>query len=275
VSRLDELQDRLVPLKAALLDHAVYRHVGDLRALRVFMEHHVFAVWDFMSLLKTLQRRLCCVEVPWLPPRHPLACRLVNEVVLGEESDEDGKGGFASHFDLYRRAMSRCGANTTAIDRFLHRLGQGKAVQDALPASDAAEAARRFVLRTFTLLEQGELCEVAAAFALGREDLLPDLFRRVVDALDTEAGGGLQDFRYYLERHIGLDETEHGPAAGRLVEMLCGTDECRWRAAERAAVGCLEARLELWDGILAAVQAKGKGGGPAAPAGSTPTAWPI
>jgi hypothetical protein len=64
VSRLDELQGRLRPLKSALLHHPLYRHIGDLTALRVFMGHHVFAVWDFMSLLKTLQRHLCCVRGP-------------------------------------------------------------------------------------------------------------------------------------------------------------------------------------------------------------------
>jgi hypothetical protein len=225
-----------------------------MQAIRLFMGHHAFAVWDFMSLLKALQRQLCCVEVPWLPPALPLACRLVNEVVLGEESDEDGRGGFASHFELYRRAMTRCGADTTAIDHFLREVGQGMSVRDALAEARAPEAARRFVLQTFALLEEGELCEVAAAFAFGREDLLPDLFRRVVDALDAETGGDLADFRYYLDRHIGLDEAEHGPMAGNLVELLCGTQEGRWQAAERAAVRCLEARKELWDGILAAVR---------------------
>lgn len=262
MSRLDDLQGRLRPLKSALLDHPLYRHVGGLEALRLFMGHHVFAVWDFMSLLKALQRGLCCVAVPWLPPRHPLACRLVNEVVLAEESDEDGRGGFASHFDLYRRAMARCGADTAAIDGFLHGLGQGMAVRDALVASGAPDAARRFVNRTFDLVEEGDLCEVAAAFAFGREDLLPDLFRRVVAALDAETGGGLEDFRYYLDRHIGLDEGQHGPMAGRLVELLCGTEEGRWRAAEQSATRCLEARLELWDGILATIKAASEGGDP-------------
>src|SRR5262249_14878450 len=133
--------------------------------------------------------------------------------------------------------------------------GQGLAIRDALVASGAPDPASRFVLQTFSLVEGGELCEVASAFAFGREDLLPDLFRRVVDTLNGETGGGLEDFRYYLDRHIGLDEEEHGPMAGKLVELLCGREEGRWQAAERAAVRCLEARRELWDGILAAVRA--------------------
>src|SRR6202020_2973894 len=102
--------------RQSLLSHPVYGHIQGVVALRLFMEHHVFAVWDFMSLLKALQRRLCCVDVPWLPATDPLATRFVNEIVLAEESDEDGQGGFLSHFGLYLRAMTRCGADTTAID---------------------------------------------------------------------------------------------------------------------------------------------------------------
>jgi hypothetical protein len=112
VNRLQRIQERLTPLKAALLTHSIYQEIDRPDSLRLFMEHHVFAVWDFMSLLKALQRRLCCVEVPWLPAADPLGSRLVNEIVLAEESDDDGQGGFASHFELYRRAMKRCGANS-------------------------------------------------------------------------------------------------------------------------------------------------------------------
>jgi Protein of unknown function (DUF3050) len=253
VARLDELQTRLRPLRSALLDHALYRHIDSLDALRLFLAHHVFAVWDFMSLLKALQRHLCCVTVPWRPSAHPLACRIINEVVLSEESDVDGKGGYASHFALYHRAMSRCGADTSGIDRFLTVLQERMPVRDAITRSEVPVASRRFVLRTFTLLEADNPCAIAAAFALGREDLLPDLFRQVVDALNVEIRGNLDDFRYYLDRHIGLDGDEHGPMALKLVELLCGNDERHWQLASEAAEESMKARLELWDGILAAI----------------------
>jgi hypothetical protein len=132
VTPLEQLQARLNPLKTALLNHPVYREIDCVESLRVFMEHHVFAVWDFMSLLKALQRRLCCVDVPWLPAADSTATRFINEIVLAEESDEDGQGGFVSHFELYLWAMSRCGADTTAIDRFLAELRLGRSVTAAL-----------------------------------------------------------------------------------------------------------------------------------------------
>lgn len=253
-ARLERLRIRLMPLKNALLDHPIYREVNNLGALRLFMEHHVFAVWDFMSLLKALQARLCCVGVPWLPASDSQATRFVNEIVLAEESDEDGQGGFVSHFGLYRLAMTRCGADTTAIDNLLVELRKGRPVPAALAAVGVPGCVERFVRQTFDLIERGSLWSLASAFTFGREDLLPALFQRIVDELDVEADGGLEDFRYYLHRHIGLDGGEHGPMAVRLVASLCGGDEARWQEAEETAVMALEARRDLWDAVHATLR---------------------
>src|SRR5216683_7866951 len=213
---LERLRVRLTPLKDALVRHTLYREIDSPAALRLFMECHVFAVWDFMSLLKSLQRRLCCVEVPWLPAADPGSARFINEIVLAEESDDDGQGGFASHFELYHRAMSRCGANTAPIDGFLGELRNGQSVSAALESVGIAECVRPFVRQTFNVIDGGNLCAIASVFTFGREDLLPALFQRIVDELNVEASGGLEDFKYYLNRHIGLDGEEHGPMANRL-----------------------------------------------------------
>jgi hypothetical protein len=250
-ARLERLRRRLTPLKHVLLDHALYREINSLAALRLFMEHHVFAVWDFMSLLKALQARLCCVGVPWLPAADSQATRFLNEIVLAEESDDDGQGGFLSHFGLYRRAMTRYGADTTTIDRLIDELRQASPVPTALAAVGVPGCVERFVRQTFDLIGQGSVWSLASAFTFGREDLLPGLFQRIVDELNVEAGGGLEDFRYYLRRHIGLDAGEHGPMAVQLVASLCGNDEARWQEAEQAALTALEARRELWDAVHA------------------------
>jgi hypothetical protein len=254
VDRLQRIQERLTPLKAALLNHPIYQEIDRLNSLRLFLEHHIFAVWDFMSLLKALQRRFCCVDVPWLPPTDPASTRIVNEIVLAEESDEDGRGGFASHFDLYHRAMTRCGANSAAIDGFLNELRQGKPISAALESPNVPECARQFVRRTFDIIEGGNICAIASAFTFGREDLLPAIFQRIVDELNVEVGGGLEEFKYYLNRHIGLDGDEHGPMANRLLLSICGSDESRWQLAEQTAVDCLEARRALWDGVGDVIQ---------------------
>lgn len=216
------------------------------------MEHHVFAVWDFMSLLKALQRSLTCVSVPWLPTGSSEAARFVNEIVLGEESDADGRGGYLSHFELYRGAMTRFGADTGPIDSFLEVLSGGGSVPDALAAVAAPPSVRAFVGHTFEVIAGGDVCRIASAFTYGREDLLPDVFRKIVDELDRRVGG-LDEFRHYLERHIEVDSGEHGPMAARLIASLCGDDEARWLRVEQAAVQALTVRLALWDGILAEV----------------------
>lgn len=253
MASFSQIHSRLEPLRAKLLAHPLYSHMEDVRALEVFMQHHVFAVWDFMSLLKALQQRLCSVAVPWLPPVNREGCRLVNEIVLAEESDEDGAGGFASHFDLYHAAMQNCTFRTTTIDRFLQAQGGGASIEAALEQAEAPAAVCEFVRGTFAVIDGGNLCAIASAFAYGREDLLPDLFRQIVERLHAESGSDLAAFKYYLERHIDLDGDTHGPMAGRLVEFLCGESAANWQAAEEAAVRALEARLRLWDAIDAAV----------------------
>jgi hypothetical protein len=254
VTHLNRLHQRLTPLKTALLDHPVYRSIDCLEALHVFMQHHVFAVWDFMSLLKSLQRSLTCVDVPWVPVANDLGCRFINEIVLAEESDHDGEEGFVSHFEMYRRAMAQCGASTASIDGFVNALRHGVSVETALESEHVNATVRRFVQSTFGNIRKGTICGMTAAFTFGREDLLPGLFQRIVDELNVEAAGGLTLFRHYLHRHINLDGGEHGPMAGRLLQSLCGSDDKNWREAEQAAVTALEARRQLWDGIYEIVR---------------------
>jgi hypothetical protein len=248
---LDQLRAAIDPLRQMLLHHPIYAVLDNPAALRTFMEQHVFAVWDFMSLLKTLQQRICCVSVPWLPPADFTAVRLINEIVLGEESDTDGRGGFASHFDLYHQSMRGFGASTARIDHFLKLLREGRAVSVALRSAEVGEPVERFVGHTFEVIGSGDLCRMASAFTFGREDLLPDVFQKIVDRLHEQTGGGLAEFKYYLLRHVELDGGEHGPMASKLVVNLCGQNQARWNAATEAAVAALRARIEFWNAIHA------------------------
>lgn len=246
---LEKIRSAIEPCRQSLLEHPIYRDIRTPAALRTFMAHHVFAVWDFMSLLKALQRRFCCVSVPWVPASDSASARLVNEIVLGEETDDDGRGGFASHYELYRRAMHGFGADTSQIDRLVRDLAAGSSLDEVLRGAEVDDAVRAFVRHTFAVIESGDWCAVAATFTFGREDLLPDVFQKIVDQLDAETGGGLADFQFYLRRHIDLDGGEHGPMALRLISDLCGNDSAKWKAAEAAALASLQARTRLWDAI--------------------------
>ncbi|MBI4586010.1 MAG: DUF3050 domain-containing protein [Planctomycetes bacterium] len=224
--------------------------VGDLASLRVFMSSHVFAVWDFMSLLKTLQRRLTCVEVPWFPPRDSLAARLVNEIVLGEETDEVTPHRYMSHFDLYLAAMGEVGADTRPIQQFLAGLSEGLLPEEALRPLLIPQSTRRFVLDTIFTCGAPTL-EVAATFLLGREDLVPAMFRSLIAELER-SGTRCTSFRLYLDRHVHLDEEMHAPLARRLLTNLCGEDPEKWVRATAAAKAALSSRRALWNGVVAA-----------------------
>ncbi len=248
------IETELALQRRALCGHPIYASVTTVADLRLFMEHHVFAVWDFMSLLKWLQHSLTCTAVPWVPSENNEGARLINEIVLGEESDELQSGGYASHFEMYREAMVGIGASTAAIDRFVALVRSGESVSTALHQSEAPPAAAEFVRDTFTVLAGTDVRAIAAAFAFGREDILPDLFERVCsDSQFVRADPSLEEFRYYLDRHIELDGDTHGPMASRLIEVLCGGDARSWEVVRKAASDALSARERLWDGIHRAV----------------------
>ncbi len=251
VDRFSALESDLEELRDSLVRHPVYRRLGAPAALRVFMSNHAFAVWDFMSLLKTLQQRLTTVTVPWLPPADITAARLVNEIVLGEETDEVAPGQFTSHFDLYLCAMEEVGADTGPITHFIAALRRGTSADDALAGVQIPETTRQFVQQTLRSCS-GSTLDVAASFLLGREDLVPSMFRPMLAQLQA-TGVNCDTYRLYLERHISLDEGQHGPMAKRLLASLCGTEEGNWVAATTAARNALEARKSLWDGVLAAM----------------------
>ncbi|MCU0864037.1 MAG: DUF3050 domain-containing protein [Planctomycetes bacterium] len=245
------LQQALAPLRRRLVAHPIYTCLHDLDSVRVFMTHHVFAVWDFMSLLKALQRQLTCVEPVWRPRGDAVARRLINEIVLGEESDDDRPDGYISHFELYRRAMDEAGADGAAIAVVLARVEAGESVFAALAA--APPPARRFCNETFTLVADGSLPALAAAFTIGREDVIPDMFTALVADLHRQQPGGLPTLVDYLDRHIHLDGERHGPMAVRMLTSVCGTDAARWEQARAGAAAALSARLAFWDGIQAAL----------------------
>lgn len=104
-TQIDRLKNTIAPLREALVQHPINSFIQSPAELEVFMQHHVFAVWDFMSLVKKLQQEFTCVELPWNPIGPAEVRYLINEIVLGEESDVDQNGVYISHFELYLRAM--------------------------------------------------------------------------------------------------------------------------------------------------------------------------
>lgn len=255
---VQRIEQRLAPLRRALLDHKLYAKLGSLEACRIFTEQHCFAVWDFMSLLKTLQNRITCTRAPWAPRPNGEAIRMINEIVIVEESDErpDGRS-YTSHYQLYLESMREIGADTGRIEELVGNIASGMSWREALHQAQLHDSARRFVTRTLELCETGETWEIAADFVFGREALIPDMFRQILTQLAKERNLPIETFSYYLERHIEVDEEQHGPASRRLLRSLCQKNPSRWAAVEKIAHQALEQRIELWDGVLAQVSLAG------------------
>ena len=247
------LKKILNPVRDRLIHHAVYQKVQSPAALRIFMQHHVYAVWDFMSLLKALQQALTVVSVPWVPRGNANTRYLINEIVVGEESDVDEKGRRTSHFELYLRAMKQAGANILPMNRLLQAVEEGVAVGKAIQLHVAELAVRDFMEFTFGTIASGKVHAIAAVFTFGREDLIPDMFLQIVQDLSQEAPGQLSIFKYYLERHIEVDGGHHSHLAISMLEELCGDDAQKWEEAAAYAKAALEKRIRLWDGVLASI----------------------
>jgi hypothetical protein len=255
-SGVGRLKTAVAPARQRVVGHQIYSRLTDLKSLQIFMQHHVFAVWDFMSLLKSLQRNLTCIEVPWVPTGPTGSRRLINDIVLVEESDERGSG-FTSHFELYLDGMAQAGADCTAVDSFIELVRQRVPVLTALKEVNVPEPSAEFMTMTWEFIETAPVHCQAAAFAFGREDLIPDMFDKVV-AVNRVQGNRLETFVDYLERHIQVDSEEHTPMAMQMLADLCGDDDQKWRQCETTVNTALIARTRLWDGILAVIEAGGK-----------------
>ena len=253
---LDDHQIMVGDLVERLISHQLYQHVCDGQSLRIFMRAHIFAVWDFQSLLKALQRMLTCVDIPWLPSGDPVARRLINELVLDEESDRAPGGGYLSHFEVYLEAMGQCGADTTPIQNLLCDLRNGKTLEESLERPSVPPGVRQFVLSTMAVARSRDVHRIAAAFAYGREEVIPAMFRRLVEELAAVSPEGWSTLRYYLDRHIGEDADRHGPLARELVARICGSDNLLWSEAQEMARSMLRARIVLWDEVLESIVSK-------------------
>jgi hypothetical protein len=246
----EDLRRIVMPLRNQLLKHPVYAQVDSLARLREFMRIHVFAVWDFMSLVKRLQREVTAVRLPWTPPALSNVARFANEVVLGEETDLGPDGEPTSHFELYLRAMDEVGAESAEVRSFVARMRHGENWKVALKGLNIPAVVGEFVDETLRCAISGSVVEVASYFFFGREDVIPEMFQEL---LKLWSGGALEvpHFAFYLKRHIELDGDSHGPLAKGILIALAAEDEDKWLEAILASQRALISRIKLWDGVVA------------------------
>lgn len=173
------------------------------------MEHHVFAVWDFMSLRQSLQQTLTCTDVPWMPVGSAGTRYLINEVFLGEESDVDAAGNRVSHFELYQLAMRQAGCVVNGIGKLFTELNGGRNIGEAMIIADIPQAARRFLQHTFDVIASGKDYLQAAVFIFGRQGLIPGMFISMLKEISRQFPGKVEIVLYYLKRRIEVDGENH------------------------------------------------------------------
>jgi len=251
--------DELKELQTELIAHPIYNAIETMDELHEFMQIHVFSVWDFMSLAKCLQNFLTCVRIPWIPPQDEASARLINDIVLNEESDVDRDGSPASHLTLYLKGMREVGAPTWMFDTFLRHLKLGDGIEESFGAARVPRYAREFVHSNLRLAQQGSREEVAGNFLFGREDSIPKMFRTLLATwgIPAEEAPGMV---YYLERHIELDSEQHGPAATNILKRMVGDDRDCYTRALASARQAIRARIRLWDGVLSDIRSAAERG---------------
>lgn len=238
--------------KEKLFNHPVYKSVKSIKDLRVFMESHIFAVWDFMSLLKRLQRDFTCIKLPWAPPEDAQLAHLINDIVLHEESDLDANGTPRSHLEMYLDAMTEVNASTSQFNAFLGLVQNGTKISVALKNVGAPKHVSEFVINTTNIALYADPITVAIYFLHGRENIIPDMFSALIKDWNL-APDTIPNMIYYLKRHIELDGDEHGPAAKVILERLSKSTTKGRSELINHAHQAITSRIELWDGVLKSI----------------------
>ena len=247
---IETINTHIQSQKDILLQHPLYKKVQTIEDLRHFLESHVYAVWDFMSLLKALQSKLTCTTTPWFATTNPEIRYLINEIVLAEETDLTLDSRRQSHYEMYIEAMEACESNTNEVAHFLSEVHSLQNVFIAIKKSNLHPNIKAFLDFTFTVIDEGKPHNIAAAFTFGRENLIPSMFTEILKNFQANfPETDLRKLIYYFERHIELDADEHGPMAMQMVTELCGTDANKWKEVEAVSIQALEKRIGLWDAI--------------------------
>jgi pyrroloquinoline quinone (PQQ) biosynthesis protein C len=235
-----------------LYNHPLFKEVSSIEDGRVFMEHHIYAVWDFMSLVKKVQAIFAPIKTPWLPSKHTKYRRFVNEIILAEESDTLLDGRVMSHCEMYLEAMKEIGARTRPFENFIEAL-QSHGLESSEVEEIVPESALAFMKHTFSVVNSKQAHCIIGAFCYARENVIPGMFQSLLNQssiTDEEA----PTFMEYLKKHIELDADEHGPMAIKMVDLACGGRVKYTREVEMIVTHSIQARITFWDGVLDAIK---------------------
>ena len=256
MNRIEFIEKEIQGLRQTLTEHEIYHLLSEIDDVRLFMEKHVYAVWDFMSLLKALQNHLTCTTVPWRPSKNTKIARFINEIVYGEESDVNEHCIPKSHFEMYLEAMQEVHADTSKVLHLMDELDSLSGIEAKIEQSQLKPAEKAFLQFTFGVILTDEPHKIASAFTFGREDLIPDMFIEIIHHSSGGAKNAFPKLTYYLERHIEVDGEEHGPLSLEMISELCGDNDEKWEEVLAIAKSALVKRIHLWDEIAMEIKQK-------------------
>ena len=244
---LESNKNKLDELKHKITTHPLFANKLEPKHMCKFMESHIFAVWGFMSILKSLQKIITPSNLPWIPNKNTKngLVNFVNEIILSEESDYIEGIGFISHFEIYLLAMKNMGAKTDQLDKLTSRIIEKGYNEKYIDDVDASAEVKSFLKYDLEVSMNGTLPEIIGAFTLGREKVIPNMFSYILPAIEETSTS--KYLITYLERHIDIDGDRHGPLSMKLLNASC--DKEQLSIAYAAAIKSLELRLLVWDKI--------------------------
>lgn len=240
---LEEINPKLQELESCFL----YKQINSVGALKLFMERHVFSVFDFMSLTKSIQSEFSPINKMWTPPKNKELSRFINEIVLSEESDLAPDNTFMSHFEMYCRAMDEVGANSSIVHEFVE-IAEKEGPIVAAKKLSIPKSSQQFMTDTFLLIDEGKIHEIAASFCFGREKIIPKMFQSLLSEMKIKEKEA-PTFYYYLNRHVEIDSESHGPLALKMLSILCGQDPQKWGEVRSSAINSIESRITFWNNV--------------------------
>ena len=155
--------------------------------------------------------------------------------------------------------MREVGADTARAETFLEAVAQ-KGIDQALDETALPPSIDQFIRHTFNVIRSNKPWIICAAFAYGRESIIPDMFQRLRQS-EAMQSVNCPAFDYYLARHVEVDggvkdSPGHGELALQLLDRLCEGIADRCAEGERAGVEALRMRSEFWLGITAHLDIK-------------------
>ena len=247
MDNLENNKKKLDELKQKITAHPLFANKLEPKQICKFMESHIFAVWGFMSILKSLQKMITPNNLPWMPNKNTKngLVNFVNEIILCEESDYIEGIGFISHFEIYLLAMKNMDAKTDQLDKLISIISSKGYDEKYLDNIDATAEVKSFLKHDLEVSMNGTLPEIVGAFTLGREKVIPNMFGYILPAIKETSSS--KYLITYLERHIDIDGDRHGPLSMKLLNASC--DRKQLSLAYATAIKSLELRLLVWDKV--------------------------